>query len=1231
MSNKSRSLLVVMTTVLALSTVLSVAAIAATDHLVLNEVVMKARLGYGSEFVEVFNPTVSTIDLSDVYLTDATNTGVGYWQIVQGSGAGGGGSNGDFHARFPSGTLLGAGESLVVSLAGSEAFETAYGVLPDFELFEEDSEPDEVPEMLEAFPGSIGYGLGSTATNTPHVTEGWLSDTGESLMLYRWNGTSDLVEDLDYVLWGTANTYRVNKTGLSVDGPDVGTGGGTYLADTPVASQQTLGVHNFDKALARTNLDETGETATGGNGATGHNETSEPLVSTWNSAADQTPTSTGTVPAPTPIVLAVDLAPATVFDGQTATVSITAAANDGIASVTLNWSTNDGATWIPVVALGSGSVWSAQIPAQATDSIVRWWVELTGTGGGTSAFPPSAPFYYASYTVLELPEAGDGPAHLLLTEICVSGTENEFIEIYNPTSETVDLENYYLTDAVYNTQGYWLVPAGNLSQATVGGGGFVDFHGRFPNGSQILPGEALTISMAGSTVFAEAWGVAPDFEVLEDGASADGVPDLVEIFPGSLIGDPATGGFATLTNGAEIVVLYYWDGVTPLVTDVDMFFWGSSTSARVDKTGVSVNGSTYMADTPLASQDEFMPVHDFGGSYERLDPSEGTETLLGGNGPLGHDETSENLSGTWGTATLGNPGLYGTQDLVFTGAFTTPARPTPDTATTVTGELVNLVAITSVTLHFAIDGGAFETVAASINGDGTWSADIPQQVEGTDVDWYITAEGAGGASASWPADAPTTVLSFTVETLPEPVTDPPHLLLSEVCVQGSSSEFIEIYNPTDEAVELDNYYLTDAVYNNQAYWRLPEGNPDQTTVGGGDFGDFNARFPAGMVIEPGQTLTITIPGSEAFEGIWGVAPDIELREDGGIDGIPDMRDVFPGSRNGGVDGSSATLSNAAEIVVLYFWDQVSNLVVDIDMFMWGSSTSTVVARSGYAINGEAYAIDTPAGSQDPFALLHEFGDTFQRLDSTEGAEPVSGGNGTLDHDETGENLNTTWLMSGGTPGEYSEYVASYAFDPAQPEAGSPSSFSLTLVESDALPPVDSVILHYNVNNGSYTQVSLVETQTGTWGGNLPALQEGQILGWYVSISYGENVVYFPADYLTNPNTVEVMAPISLSVEPKTFLPDSETFPIVITYPDQHEAVLRILDMEGRVIRNLYDSRFDLLGSPINRVEFDWDGRNDEFELVKAGTYIVHLQTMNELTGERENKTAPAVVATRLSR
>ena len=65
----------------------------------------------------------AAIDLSDVYVTDATFAGGGtyYYNIVTGLNAGGGGF-GDFHARFPAGATIASAELQTVSLAGSDAF-----------------------------------------------------------------------------------------------------------------------------------------------------------------------------------------------------------------------------------------------------------------------------------------------------------------------------------------------------------------------------------------------------------------------------------------------------------------------------------------------------------------------------------------------------------------------------------------------------------------------------------------------------------------------------------------------------------------------------------------------------------------------------------------------------------------------------------------------------------------------------------------------------------------------------------------------------------------------------------------------------------------------------------------------------------------------------------------------------------------------------------------------------
>jgi hypothetical protein len=113
---------------------------------------------------------------------------------------------------------------------------------------------------------------------------------------------------------------------------------------------------------------------------------------------------------------------------------------------------------------------------------------------------------------------------LLLTEIVVTPTGGEFIEIYNPTGSTVDLSNVYLTDATYSSGGdfYYNIVTG----ANAGGGGFNDFHARFPSGASIASEAYQTIALAGSDDFFSEYGINPDYELYEDGASADSIPDM---------------------------------------------------------------------------------------------------------------------------------------------------------------------------------------------------------------------------------------------------------------------------------------------------------------------------------------------------------------------------------------------------------------------------------------------------------------------------------------------------------------------------------------------------------------------------------------------------------------------------------------------------------------------------------------------------------------------------------
>lgn len=305
-------------------------------------------------------------------------------------------------------------------------------------------------------------------------------------------------------------------------------------------------------------------------------------------------------------------------------------------------------------------------------------------------------------------------ANLLITEVIVTPTAGEYIEIHNKGGSAIDLSDVYLTDATFAGGGvyYYNITTG----ANYGGGGFGDFHAHFPAGATIAAGEYQTIAIAGSTDFNTTYGVNPTYELYEDAGTPDAIPDMREAVAGS-INDQ--GG---LTNGGEVAILYTWDGASDLVQDIDYFVWGDKVEG-VDKTGVTVGAGTYNNDTAIGSQDAFAPggtSHPSGQGFSRTDNAEGAETQAGGNGVVGSNETSEDLATTW-----------------------TICTPTPNAANTTCSVTANLV-INEI--HADPDG----SIAGDANGDGTRDGSDDEFVEivnnsATDLDvsgWEIR-DGAG--------------------------------------------------------------------------------------------------------------------------------------------------------------------------------------------------------------------------------------------------------------------------------------------------------------------------------------------------------------------------------------------------------------------------------------------------------------------------------------------------------
>jgi hypothetical protein len=269
-----------------------------------------------------------------------------------------------------------------------------------------------------------------------------------------------------------------------------------------------------------------------------------------------------------------------------------------------------------------------------------------GTGSGGPMFFRALTFVLAM--VVPVCAARAAPDRLLLGQIVSAPSAGELVAIYNPNGFAVDLGDYYLAD----TNIYYGVTDGSAS------GVASDFIARFPPGATIAPHATRFVSINGATNYLSAYQVNPDFELVGTNAA---VADMGAVFAGSI------GAAPSLTNAGEPVVLFYWNGFSELVVDVDYVYYGATQGANlpVNKTGITIQQSTYLPDTTDATV-LHAPIDAAAASIAtcRVDFAETGQVSTGGNGVGGADETSEPNSTTWEVCPFGV-----VPDRIFIGVF----------------------------------------------------------------------------------------------------------------------------------------------------------------------------------------------------------------------------------------------------------------------------------------------------------------------------------------------------------------------------------------------------------------------------------------------------------------------------------------------------------------------------------------------------------------------------------
>ena len=253
-----------------------------------------------------------------------------------------------------------------------------------------------------------------------------------------------------------------------------------------------------------------------------------------------------------------------------------------------------------------------------------------------------------------------------------------------------------------------------------------------------------------------------------------------------------------------------------------------------------------------------------------------------------------------------------------------------------------------------------------------------------------------------------------------------HLLITEVKLGPTSGEFVEIHNPTNATITLDNYHLWSATVApaGSAPGEFYDSWPAVQTSGMTG-GDFVLRFPSAAAISPGEYQVVSLGSAAGYCLTFGCSspglrPNYEIPPPAGCaatddPAVPNMLGNWdPAQANAcniGVLGGFGYLNSpiTGEDLVLFKWSSGEALVKDVDYVVWGPFVHT--SKTGIG----TYLPDTPVANQATLQGSPSNSQSYQRVCMNEGTQVRTGGNGITGGDETSENLGQTFVVANSTP------------------------------------------------------------------------------------------------------------------------------------------------------------------------------------------------------------------------